>query len=313
MLKRYRHIQIATEFSDERLAQLANALDGIDLKGANVVANGSFARREASQLSDLDYFLLFPAIIHDDDADQVVSSVRAIVEGIVGKQPSPDGAFGTWIRMNEMQSQIGGDDDTNRRFTRRVLFLTEGYAVGRENLFREQKEALIERYVQNGITDHQLALFLLNDIVRYYRTVCVDFEYKTFEQGKEWGLRNIKLIFSRKLLYYAGILMVAETYQRTLGEKREILSQLMDLTPLQRISALCGHNADKALSEYDHFLEEISTPRTREILSSVRRDGDRPEIFRRLKNTGHHFSIHLLGALTNTYSDGHPIHRALVF
>ena len=313
MLKNFPHIQSAIEFSNNRLGQLTTALETIDLKGANVVSNGSYARREASQLSDFDYFLLFSADISDDDAKQVVDSVRVVVERTVGKLPSADGAFGTWIRMPEMQVQIGGDDDTNRRFTRRVLFLTEGYAVGQSTLFREQKKALIERYVQDNITDHQLALFLLNDIVRYYRTVCVDFEYKTFEQRKEWGLRNIKLIFSRKLLYYAGILMVAETYQRTLSEKREILSRLMELTPLQRISEICGHNADKALAEYDYFLGQISDRATRDLLSSVQRDDDQPEIFRRLKNTGHHCSLHLLGALKNTYSDNHPIHRALVF
>jgi len=46
--------------------------------------------------------------------------------------------------------------------------------------------------------------FLLHDLIRYYRTICVDFEYKTYENGKPWGDRNIKIQFSRKFLYFSN-------------------------------------------------------------------------------------------------------------
>jgi hypothetical protein len=245
--------------------------------------------------------------------NKIAERLKQIVKKIFGKLPAVDGPFGTGIECGKLTKQIGGQNDTNKDITRRILFLTEGMPVGARSLFDEQRQQLIARYLQDEMTDHQLALFFLNDVIRYWRTICVDFENKTYEQKKDWGIRNIKLVFSRKLLYFGGILIAAETAQRSLLEKREIFARLMELTPLERLITCCGRASERCLLEYDHFLEKIADSSFRDRLRTVKLARDtHTEEFKRLKNRGHYFSYHLISALRTTYSESHPIHRSII-
>jgi hypothetical protein len=191
--------------------------------------------------------------------------------------------------------------------------LLEGDWLYNEAKFDLYRNEILKRYLSDKISDHQFCRFLLNDLIRYYRTICVDFEHKTREQGKSWGTRNIKLIFSRKLLYFSGILVAAETWQQTYETKMDTLHKLLGMTAIRRVSAVCGDKADQALNAYGSFLKEISDPSIREMLETVPEDRDKQsEEFRNLKNEGHHFSWILAKLLRETYDASHPIHNALI-
>ncbi|PBB25076.1 hypothetical protein CK227_16395 [Mesorhizobium sp. WSM4308] len=173
---------------------------------------------------------------------------------------------------------------------------------------------MLERYISDQITDHQLGLFLLNDIIRYYRTVCVDFEFKTEEDGKPWGIRNIKLVFSRKLIYFSGLLICAETAQRSALEKRMICERLMRLTPIERVLSVLGEDSFEPLMYYDRFLAKMAEPGIRNKLEREDKDAlKKSELFRSLKNDGHHFSMSLRSAFVRHYDGSHPIHKAIMF
>ena len=166
------------------------------------------------------------------------------------------------------------------------------------------------------MTDHQLALFLLNDIIRYYRTVAVDYEFKTSEGGdsKPWAIRNIKLVFSRKLLYASGLFSIGMTADRARDEKIKILEELFELPVIERMERICGKSRIEGIvASYNCFLKEMADPDVRKKLIKLERTKRQDPIFRRVKNEGHNFTRELLKLFENTFDSTHPIRRAVMF
>ena len=197
-----------------------------------------------------------------------------------------------------------------------MLVLLEGEWLFNKPSLKDLRRKILERYISEAMTDHQLALFLLNDIIRYYRTLCVDYEFKTIERSapKPWGIRNIKLVFSRKLLYASGLFSVALTADRAREKKISLLEGLFDIPVIDRMIEICGETKmDRVLHSYNHFLERLQSPDVRKRLISLEVKDRNDELFRELKNEGHHFTRELLRLFEDKFDSTHPIRRAVLF
>lgn len=308
-------IEAAKTNSLEKLTILRKILKNDDAT-FTIVVGGSLARCEASDESDIDYFFF------GDDAESIkraksfLGSKQHEISEVVGKPPSKDGAFGDagCETLNALITDIGGNNDANEKITRRILFLLEGTWLTSEETFIKYRDAVLKRYVSEFIEPPHLCRFLLNDIIRYYRTICVDFEFKTVERNKEWGLRYIKLRYSRQILYFSGLIAVAETVGLDHDAKVNRLVELFNMTPIDRISTVCGVRADSALDLYNNFLVHISDSKIREALNSVTLDkGTHSDQFKELREKGRQFSLSLSKLLTATYGEDHLIHIAIIF
>ena len=294
---------------------IKDTLKSADLpNGIDIVLLGSIARQEAEKLSDIDYFILYKDHTIDPSNLEIIrKKVAGSFDKIGEKPPSQEGAFAAIVHLESLYKNIGGNKDTNENFTRRILTILESKSTVDNDIFNFTQDYILKRYISDQITDHQLALFLLNDIIRYYRTVCVDFEFKTQENSKPWGERNIKLIFSRKLIYFSGLTIVSETAQKTSNEKREAVKNLIQLTPIERIFYVFGDSCIPALMIYENFLEQINNTSIRETLSQTDRVNRKEnQEFRSLKNLGYHFSWELLSLFNQKYHRTHPIHNSIL-
>ena len=303
----------SSKFTEGKLDEIRNRLEDLPLGGAVVLVYGSFARREASDQSDIDYVM----VSDDTGTDPSLSErVRTEIRSVVPNSPSEGGAFGKPVTRSEILANIGGDDDSNENITRRILLLLEGEWLFNKEGLRGFRREILERYIGEGMTDHQLALFLLNDIIRYYRTVAVDYEFKISANGvpKPWAIRNIKLVFSRKLLYASGLFSIAMTADRAREEKIEILEGLFDRPVMERMRTICGKAGMRPVeASYNSFLDFLGDPGNREHLAMLRRSDRADERFRKIKNEGHHFTRELLKLFEGTFDSTHPIRRAVVF
>ncbi|MBX9933429.1 MAG: nucleotidyltransferase domain-containing protein [Methylobacterium sp.] len=314
--------QRSSDFSNQKLTELRRSLANIPPETDVVLTCGSYARREASQASDLDFFVITRSNTNSDDPKAVnadlpwVESVHHALSAIVPVEASADGAFGDVVNRSSLLLNIGGEQDTNHNITRRMLFLLEGEALFNADELKKVRREILERYISDKMTDHQLALFLLNDVIRYYRTMATDYEFKTVETAKPkpWGIRNIKLVFSRKLLYASGLFSVAMTADRTRDDKIELLANYFEMPVIDRMEEICGkERLAGVMSSYNYFLDRLERSEIREHLNVLKREQRDDVVFRDLKNEGHHFTRELLKLFESTFDSTHPIRRAVIF
>jgi predicted nucleotidyltransferase/predicted transcriptional regulator len=305
------------KYSEDVVSKIREDLSAVFSGNLNiaVVVTGSFGRNEASEASDMDWFVVVNKQLETSETEFVVTSIEKIVNEYVKKNVGDTGTFGGIVTKDELLVNFGGDEDTNQKFTRRMLYLLESKWLLNESLYNELKDDILSRYIKVGVTDSGLNRFILNDVIRYYRTICTDYEFKVYENDKKWGVRKIKLRFSRKLLYFSGLITVASTGSMSRDLKLKKTEELLSLSPIDRIQEIFGkEQTSKMMSYYSEFLENISSDDVRQSLDEVKRENrNQNEHYRNLKNLSEHFNWEMEKCFVQGFPPSHPIHAAMIF
>lgn len=246
------------------------------------------------------------------EAQTIQAVLREKLEADGFKMPAPGGVFSSPLTVSMLTQSIGGMDDTNEYITRRMLLLLEGEWIHNSTQFERARLRLLEQYVAATIRREQICLFLLNDIIRYWRTICVDFEYKVQSDGKPREIRLIKLRFSRMLLFFAGVMAVGATYGLERAEKVARLSELLAVPAHQRLLQLAGEKAYPALELYAEFLEALNDKATRDALSKTLPPGHESTEFMKLRGQAQQFRLSLLDVLHCQFDKENPTVAALM-
>ncbi|NCC30511.1 MAG: hypothetical protein EOM24_00635 [Chloroflexia bacterium] len=322
-LRDYAAINSRFEFSAQKLEDLRSDLAKVMESSPysdkiTLVTMGSYGRKEASDESDIDCYLLFDS---DKPVDQIADEL-AKIEEVVGRHieqdPGDTGTFGAnqILSFTKLSNNISGNNERAIDMTRRILLLLEGDWLYGDTRYRTYREELLLRYLKDHHKDHSLPRFLLNDIIRYYRTITTDFEYKTTTAKKGWGLRALKLRYSRPLLYFGGVVAAAETADVKANTAIDRLLEILELPILQRIYELNPATPEtaKLFEQYDFFLETVSDPEKRQELSTLKRENRKEsKIYTEINHQSRAFTQALADWLRAKYSGDHAIHHALIF
>jgi len=156
-------------------------------------------------------------------------------------------------------------------------------------------------------THFRVPRFLLNDIVRFWRTMAVDFAGKQRERGGDgWALRNIKLRMSRKLIFAAGLLMCFSCYTTLpvvtdgAGKSTDILIQhlspFIERPPLEILAnallqySIPAQTVSGLLDSYDLFLECLNDMKRRDHLEKLSyEDSIGDTVFQQMRKIGQQF------------------------
>ncbi len=271
------------KFSVETLEQLQKmVVDRFKDKESNdnicVIVVGSFGRLEASYCSDLDYLVIYEG---DESEHNSFKSFDDEISKILEKKgiQKPSGTGGTGktfvspASITQLTTNIGGNKDKTQHLTWRVLMLTESRCLYNETLYNQILSDIFDRYTKIAKEKGGYPRALINELIRYYRTVAVDYLYKVEEMNKPWALRNLKLRHSRKFWFFTTIALILHRFEKSENVEYAPLLEEMRLPPVEKLATILLEKNRKDIIKpfvlYNKFLEKINDSWIREQLDEI--------------------------------------------
>jgi hypothetical protein len=267
----------------ERIKELRARLqtaESIATGKACVYATGSFGRCEASRHSDLDLFILGKSDIKPgrDTKESLLSRLDEIlikadlieVTRELGiPEFSGDGRYLAHYAAHELTDTLGQpEDDVTNTFTARLLLLLESRPLLETTVYQEVTREVVAAYWRD-YEDHKtdfMPAFLGNDILRLWRTFCVNYEAGTEREPEEkkakGKLKNYKLKHSRLLTCYSAVLYLLAIYDQQKSVHPQDALNMIALTPTGRLEWLRDQNSltdarntiEKLLEHYERAI-----------------------------------------------------------
>lgn len=235
--------------STQQLEQVKSAIQKFDsltiLPDLCIYVTGSYGRLEASPYSDLDLFFINKG---SEERNRIPATTKTLLDAHLIRAArelqlpdfSADGKYLSVHYLDDMKTTLGSsDDDFENHFTARLLLLLESRPLYNDDVYQVVLEEIVGSYFrdyQDNKSDFR-PLFLINDILRFWRTLCLNYEHRRkpsqddpSQQSKN-HLLNLKLKFSRLLICHSAVALLSI---RPTVTPDDVL-QIVQLSPLQRL------------------------------------------------------------------------------
>lgn len=277
----------------------------------SIVLFGSWARRELTEHSDDDWLIL----VNGAQRSEVNPSIAAVgsILGIDERKPGDQKIFGIHAFCDDVAEKVGLDRDDNTNLTHRVLLMLESVPFTGHDTHRTCWERILDGYLQEVRRDERPPRFFLNDVVRYWRTICVDFVGKHREAGEKWGTRNAKLRASRKVLFAGGLLPILQCFRFNRVDMREFLVDQLTAPATDRLACAfltwgVPDSGARFFDAYDRWIGLLNNEGVRAELKAVTpSNADNSAAFREVQGVGRDLDRGLLALLFDTELE--PISR----
>ncbi|MDX1914978.1 MAG: hypothetical protein SFU55_05280 [Methylophilus sp.] len=272
LLENHKALQSRMVASRFKLGEIRTCADEHEALKNNclcVFAAGSLGRLEAGEKSDFDVFMIASepnnrkknlSSISRLEEYETFSSLIQINQTLSFPRFSGDGRFLKTYELDEMIKATGSPrDDSENLFTARMLLLLESQPITNQELYTKGINDVVSNYYRDGSGKEDFRpLFLLNDILRYWRTLCLNYEDLRSDKNRPWFKKNLNLKFSRKLTIYSTVFGIVSG----LANDKESFKKLCELTPMERLAKALDNIEDetlltgfeKLLNNYELFL-----------------------------------------------------------
>lgn len=240
--------------SQRKLAELVSKIEDAYPQGEAfykrvcVYACGSLGRLEMAENSDLDLFFIIMnssrerknVLCSNLDRYNFFAKLHHIHKNLGYKDPSKEGIYWDFISQENLLDIGSREEDFNNSFTARMLLLLESKPLYNEKAYNDLVESIVDKYFVDyiGHSGDFYPLFLMNDILRYWYTLTLNYEYRRditdTENDKSW--KRLKLKYARLITCFS---MIACLYKPEVDPQYVI--NCIKMTPFERLNMLPMH------------------------------------------------------------------------
>lgn len=238
-----------------------------------IAVAGSLGRMESLLASDVDAVIVAADNAAPADCRTAVHTFEQIVAETGYTPPKPGGVFSDAAFAAEIvaENAVGKLDEPVVQYGKRMHLLLEAQPIFGLAEHEQLIARVLRRWCQTSSAHAPWWAYLQNDIVRYWRALQIDYQWRHIDSPERFRLRNLKLHLSRRTAI-AGLLFIlgAATLR---PEPLNWLASALRWTPVERVYH-CMHCANESLA--DEFLQAYSQGHAALNASNT----DEPQLFR---------------------------------
>lgn len=283
-----------------------------------IFVSGSYAREEASEFSDIDLFFIYDGKLCGAKNPRITSlrifsKVVEISDQLGFPRFSNDGEYLQILEKPKILEDLGGRlDDYQNHFTARMLLILESKCVYGDATYDSVLKSILNAYFKD-YPDHPKNFqptFLVNDIIRFWKTLCLNYENKRNQPNTDpdkkvsQKIKNLKLKYSRMLTCFGSICYIVSLNGNVDAED---IMKMSEYSPLQRLQEATRkfpkleETVSKAILEYEWFLN-LTNVSEEDLMGQFRNKETRATAFSRANDFGDHiFDITRTIAEENNY------------
>lgn len=243
--------------------ELANALpEKYKDHGVCIYACGSLGRLEFGNASDLDAFYIVDrdGPVSETDREGFFSIIRQISNSLEFPPPSKNGKYLVFTPREDLFDIGSQEEDSKNSYTARMLLLLESKPLYNQQAYDKLIEDVVDQYFIDypDHTEDFNPLYLMNDIKRYWYTLCLNYENRRNKNDDraERYRKRLKLKFARRITCFS---MLACLYRK--GIDKSYVVECVKMTPFERFEMIAKDNEDltavleELKQRYVHYLE----------------------------------------------------------
>lgn len=265
-LKEYPALFATWNRSVKTLAAVKDRLHQVDQQVATVAVSGSLGRMEQLEHSDGDFIVLLKDHVSLDslEAQNAFQNVWSVLHPLGLAKPKATGIYATPSNQTELcdpvtRGQVAEDVSV---FGKRIQLLLDCQPVYGVDAFRNSIDSIIERYTSGMVesSNETSWKYLLDDLIRYFRSLSVMYRWEARDRPGYWRLRNVKLRHTR-LMMSTGLLLLMGDADSQPGAGIDWLKDRLSLTALERVAFGYAQQADETFSRiakyYERYLSRL--------------------------------------------------------